>query len=122
MIIKFPKLTKKGDVLLKEKSDEINPFSNCHLWDVFLEDLEEIKEFLKTVKLIYDDLPLWKQRENIYLNFKYGEKYVFASYEKEYLMFETPINYFLNFQNDEELDYYSTLIQHIHDEYRKRVR
>lgn len=25
-------------------------------------------------------------------------------------------------KGDEELDYYSTLIQHIHDEYRKRVR
>lgn len=114
MIIKFPKRIKKGD--------ETNPFFSCELWDVFFEDLEEIKEFLKSVKLIYDDLPFCKQRKSIYLNFKYGEKYVFASYEKEYLMFETPINDFLNFQNDEELDYYSTLIQHIHDENRKRVR
>lgn len=88
MIIKFPKPRQKV---------EVNPFKNCELFDLTLSDFDEIYNFIVDLNSIYINLPKKQQEKDIYLNFNYADKCIFASYKQEYLAVKQPINDLLGF-------------------------
>lgn len=91
-----------------EKGDKLtNLFENCALLDPFMEDIDAIKSFLEELQVIYEGLSSEGQQKSIYLNFCPLDKIGYASFEKEYLILSEPINKFLAFKNDEELDYFA---------------
>ena len=91
---------KKGDKLT-------NPFKNCALLDPFMEDIDAIKSFLEELQPIYERLSSENKQKPIYLNFCAFDKCGYASFDKEYLIISEPINKFLDFKNNEELDLFA---------------
>lgn len=91
---------KKGDKLT-------NLFENCALLDPFMEDIDAIKSFLEELQPIYEGLSSENKQKPIYLNFGAFDKCGYASFKKEYLILSEPINKFLSFKNDKELDWFA---------------
>ena len=87
-----------------DKSDNINLFEDCEIFDTTLTDWDEIYEALVKLNSIYVKLPKVEQAKDIYLNFDYAEKCIVPSYKKKYLAFPEPINHLLGFEWDPELE------------------
>ena len=98
MIIKFPKSKQKV---------EINPFENCEYCDIFMENIDEIKMFLVSVKTIWRGLSDEEREKSIYINLTHSDHIAYASYEQDYLLLPEPINEFLDFYDLEQLEEYA---------------
>lgn len=108
MNFSFKKIVQKvlgsGEVLNGSLSIKGNPFRECELCDIFFEDITEVKSFLGQIQAIYKSLDSQEKMKPIYLNFSLSNKLGYVSYNPDALALPVPLNGFLTFKNEKELE------------------
>ena len=80
-----------------------NPFDVCEVCDPAIDNIEEVKMLLVSVKTIYFMLNWELKQKPIYLNLAVHDMFAYASYKKEFLLHPDPINNFLEFEDYQDL-------------------
>lgn len=81
-----------------------DPFDICEVCDSIMDNVEEVKMFLVSIKTIYFSLDYSDKQKPIYLNLETHDKFAYASHKQEYLLLPDPLNGFLHFTDCEELE------------------